>query len=369
MSFRQSEKIDPPSWKQTLYILLFIQIVTTIGFSSIFPFLPLYVGSLRSVSPLSTEVLAGLVFSAQAFTMTIASPFWGVLADRWGRKSMVVRATLGGAVVVLMMAFVRTAEELVFLRFIQGMITGVIGSINALVAGIVPRERMGYAMGLMQVGAGVGVGLGPLIGGVVADAFGYDAAFFITSALLLVAGVVVIFGVDEGFVKKPDQAGQSRSLLWSWRRIITSSGVSLTYTLRFLNQVGRMAYFPILPLFVLALLHNPERVNSFYRIDHRVVFGHHGRLRCGIGQFGRSYRPSSHSGFLFIDRLLLIYSSRTDRQCRSIADFSMRQRYRHGGYRDVHQCFAGPDLHPSGKKVLFTGWIMLLHPAPASLAL
>ena len=154
MSFRPLQNSEPPSWNRTLYILVFVQIVTTIGFSSIFPFLPLYVASLESVSPLSTEVLAGLVFSAQALTMTIASPFWGVLADKWGRKPMVVRATLGGAVIVLLMAFVRTAEELVFLRFIQGMITGVVGSMNALVAGIVPRERMGYAMGLMQVGGG-----------------------------------------------------------------------------------------------------------------------------------------------------------------------------------------------------------------------
>ena len=98
--------------------------ISMIGFSSVFPFLPLYVKSLGTVTSISVELCYGLVYSGQAFTMMIASPFWGSLADRWGRKVMVERAMFGGATLLILMAFVRSAEELVILRMIQGAVSG-----------------------------------------------------------------------------------------------------------------------------------------------------------------------------------------------------------------------------------------------------
>ncbi|MCK5054273.1 MAG: MFS transporter [Anaerolineales bacterium] len=94
-----------PRWQRTLIVLFFSQMATAVGFSSIFPFLPLYVKSLGSSTGMSVELLSGLVFSAQAFTMMLASPVWGRLADRYGRKLMIIRASFGGAIVLLMMAF------------------------------------------------------------------------------------------------------------------------------------------------------------------------------------------------------------------------------------------------------------------------
>lgn len=251
------------NWRRPLYIIFLAQVVTMIGFSSVFPFLPLYVKSLGSTTSLGVDALSGLVFSGQALTMMVASPMWGALADRWGRKLMVVRATFGGAVILAAMAFVHSAEQLVVLRMIQGVITGVVGAANALVASIVPRDRTGYAMGLMQVGMGIGIGVGPMIGGAVADAFGYDAAFFVTSAMLALSGVIVVMGVDEGFSARPVLKSQRPSLWSVWRRILCTRGIPAVYGLGFMNQLGRMIYVPILPLFVLTLLDNPGQVNSF----------------------------------------------------------------------------------------------------------
>jgi DHA1 family multidrug resistance protein-like MFS transporter len=243
--------------------MVFCQVITSIGFSSIFPFLPLYVKSLGSATPLTTEVLSGLVFSSQALTMMIASPIWGALADRWGRKLMVERAMFGGALILGLMAFVRSAEELVLLRTIQGLITGTIGAANALVASIVPRERCGYAMGLLQVGLGAGVGLGPIIGGAVADAYGYRAAFYVTGGLLAVAGTIVAIGVREHFVAPPKTDGRKPGFWREWRHILSAPGVVATYALRFLDSLSRMAFIPILPLFALELMAEASRVNSF----------------------------------------------------------------------------------------------------------
>ena len=251
------------SWKRTLYIIFFAQIVTSIGFSCFFPFLPLYVAELGSTSRLSTEFLAGLAFSAQAFTMMIASPIWGTIADRYGRKLMVQRAMFGGAIVICLMGFARSAEELVLLRACQGMITGVIGAHNALVAAVVPRERTGYAMGLLQVGLGVGVALGPVIGGILADLLGYRAAFYVTSIMLFISGVIVFFGVQENFQPKETEKEKRRSLLVKWRAILAVPGVLIVYAMRFISQFGRMMVYPILPLFIQSLLIDPTRLNTF----------------------------------------------------------------------------------------------------------
>jgi DHA1 family multidrug resistance protein-like MFS transporter len=244
--------------------MFFAQMISAVGFSSIFPFLPLYVKSLGAATSLvSIELLTGLVFSLQAFTMMVASPVWGALADRWGRKLMVERAMFGGTLILGLMAFVRSAEELVLLRGLQGLITGTIGAANALVAAAVPRERVGYAMGLLQVGMGLGVGLGPIIGGAVADVLGYRAAFFVTAALLLTAGGVVYFGVEEQFQRAEPPGNAGRGWLGEWRRILSAPGVAMTYAMRFVNQTGRLIFVPVLPLFLLTLLESPDRINSF----------------------------------------------------------------------------------------------------------
>ena len=80
-------------WERTLYIVFIAQIVNVVGFSTIFPFLPLYVSSLDSIFGISNEMMSGLVFAMQGLSMMITAPIWGALADRYGRKLMIARAT------------------------------------------------------------------------------------------------------------------------------------------------------------------------------------------------------------------------------------------------------------------------------------
>jgi DHA1 family multidrug resistance protein-like MFS transporter len=195
--------------------------------------------------------------------MAIASPIWGMLADRHGRKLMVERAMFGGTVILLLMAFARSAEELVLLRAIQGLITGTVAAASALVASKTPREHTGYAMGLLQVGLGSGLALGPLIGGAVADAVGYYAAFYVTALLLFVSGLLVLVGIQENFVRSDAPAGKNPGFVDGWRQILSAPGVRVTYGLRFAVQLGRMMILPIAPLFVQLLLGERGAVNTF----------------------------------------------------------------------------------------------------------
>jgi len=118
-------------------------------------------------------------------------------------------------------------------------------------------------MGLLQVGLGAGVALGPLIGGAIADQFGYSAAFYVTAGLLLLSGILVLFGVEEEFVPVGALNGGVRSFMAQWRGVLTTSGVAMAYGMRFMNRLGRMMIFPMVPFFIETLLKDVERINTF----------------------------------------------------------------------------------------------------------
>ncbi|HRQ41365.1 MAG TPA: MFS transporter [Chloroflexota bacterium] len=264
---------DLVPWQRTLGIMFIAQLVTAVGFSIFFPFLPLYVAELGSSTSLSVAFLAGAVFSAQAFTMAIASPIWGAVADRYGRKLMVERAMFGGAVVLLLMGFAHNAEQLVLLRAIQGLITGTVAAANALVAAAAPRERTGFAMGLLQTGLVSGIAIGPLLGGLVADAFGYRYAFVITSVLLLAAGLLVWWGVTEEFTPPPKTETKRIRFWQEWRDVWQMPGISLAYSLRFLSNLGQSLLLPFAPLFIASLLTDQSRVNTITGLTIGVTAG------------------------------------------------------------------------------------------------
>jgi DHA1 family multidrug resistance protein-like MFS transporter len=260
-------------WKRTLLILFIVQLFTAVGFSIIFPFLPLFIEDLGSIYDLDIELLAGLVFSGQAFTMMIASPIWGNLADRFGKKIMIQRAQFGGAILLTMMAFVQNAEQLVLLRTIQGFITGTVSANNALIASVTPRKHVGYAMGMLQVGLGSGLAFGPMIGGFLADSFGYSSAFFVTGALLLISGFMVTFWIHEEPMDRSIRQKNTVSLMSQIKVIFKLSGVSPTLLLRFFSQLSRMLIIPFLPIFIAGIITDSSNENSFIGLVIGVASG------------------------------------------------------------------------------------------------
>ena len=94
----------------------------------------------------------------------------------------------------------------------------------------------------------------PLIGGLASDTFGYSSAFFITSAMLVLAGLLVAFGVDEKFEPLLSLTRSPLAFLKDWRAIIRGPGVSMSYGMRFISQLGRTMILPLLPLFIAGLL-------------------------------------------------------------------------------------------------------------------
>ncbi len=244
------------NWKRNLVVLTVVQFLSTAGFSLVYPFLPLYVRELGIATRGSLEFWAGMVFSAQAVTMMVAAPIWGTVADRRGRKLMLARATIGGALIMAAMGMVQSAEQLVILRALQGAVTGVIAATNALVAASTPREYIGTALGTSNMARWVGVAGGPIIGGLLGEAFGFRESFWITGVLLGLAGLAVVFLVQEEFV--PVTRAQREGFWEGYRHIIGTPGMFGLYGLTFLRSLGATLITPILALFVLGLNNSVE---------------------------------------------------------------------------------------------------------------
>ena len=115
------------------------------------PFLPYYVQDLGVTDPEQVAIWSGVVSAGHGIAMAIFSPIWGSLADRYGRKVMVERAMFGGALIICAMGFVDNVQQLAILRTIQGGLTGTIPAATTLVASSAPREKSGYALGLLQM--------------------------------------------------------------------------------------------------------------------------------------------------------------------------------------------------------------------------
>jgi DHA1 family multidrug resistance protein-like MFS transporter len=239
-------------WRRNLYVLFSAQMLSMVGFSMVLPFLPLYIKELGVGTWGTIEFWSGMVFSAQAITMMISAPLWGAVADRYGRKLMLIRATLGGAVLIALMGFVNSAEQLTLLRALQGLVTGTIPAATALVASATPREHSGESIGLLQTGTWIGVAIGPLIGGVIGDTFGFRECFWITGSLLALSGFATILWVREDF--RPAVTDKRQSVLESFRGLLSTPNMLSLYGVTFLQTTGRMLFFPIAALFVMDLM-------------------------------------------------------------------------------------------------------------------
>lgn len=254
---QDAEASEPPNrWIITLIVVAFAQALGAGGISLVYPFLPLYVQTLHDAHLINRELLAGLVIAAPPLMATLTTPFWGRLADKYGRKKMVIRALLCSSVILCLMGFAQSALVLILLRALQGLTSGIIAANMALVAGECPRERMGFALGSLQVGLFGGVAIGPIVGGVLAEHFGFQVPFFFTSVMLMLAGLLVAAGVRETYAPDQDKSINIRpsELLCAWRDILRLRGVRTVYSLRFLNGFAQRSLMPIAPLFVMALL-------------------------------------------------------------------------------------------------------------------
>jgi DHA1 family multidrug resistance protein-like MFS transporter len=242
-----SSEMASGSWKKSLYAVFIAQLFVMSGFSFAFPFMPLYIEKLGNFTNQQAAFWAGIAAGGAGVAMFFSAPLWGILADRVGRKPMVLRSMFGCAIVVVFMALVPNVPLLITMRFIQGTLSGVMAAASALVASITPRDKAPFAMGLLMVAAYVGNSVGPLIGGVAADNLGYKTTFFITAACLAIGGLIVLFLAKEKF--EPPQKAE-RASVSGMLRLAGSRRVLPLLIVQFSLQAGPNMAAPIIPLFM-----------------------------------------------------------------------------------------------------------------------
>jgi MFS transporter, DHA1 family, multidrug resistance protein len=194
-------------WRRNLAALWFAEFTAIFGFSFAFPFLSIFISQDLGVAPgRDLDLWTAAAGSVSGLAMAIVSPIWGLLGDRLGRKPMLVRSMVGGALTVGLIYFVRTPEQLVILRFLQGATSGTVAAATALVAVETPRNRVGWALGVVTSAVALGSAVGPVVGGFAAAAFGLRLVFLGGGILLLISTIPVFLVVRESPLRRRDPA-------------------------------------------------------------------------------------------------------------------------------------------------------------------
>ncbi|WP_025099373.1 MFS transporter [Burkholderia sp. A1] len=191
-------------WRRNLAVCVFGSFTTLVSLSMLLPFLPLYVEQLGVHSPAGIVQWSGVAFGATFFGTAITAPLWGRLADRYGRKPMLVRAALGMAVVMSLIGIAHSVAQLVALRLAAGLIGGYASASIVMVGTQAPRERAGWALGVLSTGALAGNLVGPLVGGFLPGLVGIRGTFFVGGAMIAVAAAATIGLVREDFDRRID---------------------------------------------------------------------------------------------------------------------------------------------------------------------
>lgn len=197
-------------WRRNFYTLWAAELTAIIGFQAMQPFLPYYIQEFDVEDLTEALVWAGRMGTSAGLAMAVSAPIWGTLADRHGRKPMVVRSMLGGGLCVVLMAYVPSVEWLLLARVLQGVLAGTVTACLTLVSTSTPRSHLAFALGLMQGAFMLGASVGPLIGGPMIEAFGYRNCFLVSGGLVVLAGLCVQLRVREDFSRSRSLESSSR---------------------------------------------------------------------------------------------------------------------------------------------------------------
>ena len=234
-------------WKRNLFVCWFGMFVTGVGMSQIAPVLPLYIKQLGIDDTASIAQFSGIAFGVTFIISAIFSPIWGHAADKFGRKPMLLRASLGMAVVIFSMGFVQNVYQLIGLRILLGVITGYSTACTTLVATQTDREHAGFALGTLSTASIAGALLGPLIGGYIEENLSLKDVFFVTGALMLVAFVTTLFFVKESFTREDKKVISAREL---WKAIPEKSLTVTMFVTSFALALALYSIEPIITLYV-----------------------------------------------------------------------------------------------------------------------
>ena len=238
-------------WKKNLYVCWFAVFIVSSGMSQMAPSLPLYIEHLGVHGAASIAKWSGIVFGSNFISLAIFAPIWGKFADKYGRKSMILRASLWLSIIVTCMGFVDNVYQLTGLRIFQGALSGFQSAVITLVATQTPNEQVGWAMGILFSGQVGGTLLGPLFGGYLAEIIGFRATFIAIGCMCFVAFIASFLFIKENKITINKQCNLNFHEVWE---LLPNHKVTVClFITTLIMQLALMSIQPIITVYIAQL--------------------------------------------------------------------------------------------------------------------
>ncbi|GAB3920703.1 MFS transporter [Microlunatus endophyticus] len=242
---------EHPYWKRNLAVGVGGSFTTLIAMTLLLPYLPLYIEQLGVTGQARVTSWAGITYSATFVTAGLTAPIWGRLGDRYGRKSMLVRASLGMAIVMSAIGLAQDQWQLLGLRLIVGLLGGYSSGATILVAAQAPERRRAWALGVLSSGIMAGNIAGPLLGGIAPALIGIRNTFFGSGALIFLAFLATVFLIKEDRTARP--AAKSEAVKPSWADVPDKPLVLAMLGMSVILMIATLSVEPIVTVYVRAL--------------------------------------------------------------------------------------------------------------------
>lgn len=244
-------------WRRNLAVCFLGSFTTIVAMTLLLPFLPLYVEQLGVSDRAAIAQWSGIAYGATFFAAALVAPFWGRLADRYGRKLMLVRASLGMAVAMSLIGMAHNVWELVGLRLFAGFAGGYSSGSTILVATQTPKSRSGWALGMLASGIMAGNLVGPLIGGVLPPLIGIRRTFWLAGGVIFLAFIATTALIRE---ETPTALTKKAAAEVGWSQIPDKRPVIAMLAMGLLLMFANMSVEPIITIYVGELGVDPSRV-------------------------------------------------------------------------------------------------------------
>ncbi|CAB4909948.1 MAG: MFS transporter [Actinobacteria bacterium] len=247
-----------PGWQRNNYASMLAVFLLCITFSFTVPFLPLYIQEIiPGVSGPDAAMWAGIATGLGGVGAFVSGPIWGILGDKYGRKPMLIRACLGGAIGLVLFGFATSIWQVIAIRTFIGIMAGAPAAAMALIAAGTPATRLPKALGQFQGATLFGIAIGPVFAAGFIAAWGYQTTFFVAGALMFSGAAVTIFMIKE---PKHALATKGNSSKLGMRTVLKSPLVWAALALVLFLSFAAPMVQPILPPYVISLL--PDSSNS-----------------------------------------------------------------------------------------------------------
>ena len=248
---------ESPHWRINMFVCLAGSFTTIAAMTMLLPFLPIYVEQLGVTGHAAIVEWSGIAFGITFLGAGIMAPIWGRVADLYGRKLILMRACLSMAICMSLIGLAQNIWQLVALRLLAGILGGYSSGAVVLVATQTPKQRTGWALGVLSTGVMAGTLLGPLIGGTLPGLIGLRETFFLAGGAIFLAFLATWLLIRED--RAPFEKGVRKVVRGAWAMVPDRRPVITMLVTAMLLMLANMSIEPIITVYLGEFV-PPERV-------------------------------------------------------------------------------------------------------------